>query len=72
VDAKELDELVSATLKSELDGQVTDTGFLLSRDDDLGSNGPNTLNGAVWVKSLAYAKKFGIEAKFVRTIPVSG
>lgn len=71
VDAKELDELITAVLRSELGGQVTDTGFVLSRDDDLGSNGPNTLNGAVWVKALAYAKKFAIEAKFVRVIPAS-
>lgn len=71
VDAKELDDLISAVIQSELDGQITDGGFVLSRTDDLGSNGPATLNGDVWIKSLAYAKKFNIDAKFVRSRPVS-
>lgn len=71
VDAQEIDDLVSSVIRSELDGQITDGGFVLSRTDDLGSNGPATLNGDVWIKSLAYAKKFNIEAKFVRTIPAS-
>lgn len=71
VDAAEIDQLISSTIKSDLNGQVTDAGFILSRTDDLGSNGPITITGDVWIVSLAYAKKFAITAKFTRTVPAT-
>ncbi len=68
-EAMRIEQLVTSTLKSRLNGMVTDVGFVLSRDDDLSSNAGATLHGDVWLVALAYIKKFAIEAKFVRTVP---
>lgn len=68
-DAQALEQLVNAALQ-ELVGQVTALKFVLSRTDDIGANGPITLNGQVEIEALAYAKKFNINASFVRTISV--
>lgn len=65
-DAEEIDNLVTETIRAELKGQISDGGFILSRVDDLGGNGPVTLTGEVWIQALAYIKRFDVNAKFVR------
>lgn len=66
-DALEIEQLVDQAL-NELRGQVSDLRFRLSRTDDIGGNGPITLNGDLEISSLAYAKEFNTNAAFVRTI----
>jgi len=66
-DAARIDALVNAAL-NELRGQVADIRFTLSRTDDIGANGPVTLNGDLEISPLAYAKEFNVNAAFVRTI----
>lgn len=68
-DAQRIEALVNQAL-TELRGQVSDLRFELSRTDNIGSNGPVTLNGAVKISSLAYVKEFNTNASFVRTISV--
>jgi hypothetical protein len=68
-DAQRIEALVNQALY-ELRGQVSDLLFSLSRTDNIGSNGPVTLNGAVKIAALAYVKQFNTNASFVRTISV--
>lgn len=68
-DAQRIEALVNQAL-SELRGQVSDLRFELSRTDNIGSNGPVTLNGAVKIAALSYVKQFNTNASFVRTISV--
>ncbi len=68
-DAQEIDSLANQAL-NELRGQVSDLRFTLSRTDDIGSNGPTTLNGDVEVSALAYVKGFAVNATFKRSLSV--
>jgi hypothetical protein len=70
-DAQRIEALCNQAL-TELRGQVSDLRFELSRTDNIGSNGPVTLNGALKVSSLSYVKQFNTNASFVRTISVQG
>jgi hypothetical protein len=69
-DAQRIEQLVNQSL-TELRSQVSDLRFSLSRTDNIGANGPVTLNGALKVSPLAYVKEFDTNASFVRTITVS-
>lgn len=68
-DAQAIDALVNQSL-NQLRSEVTDLTFVLSRSDDIGQNGPITLNGQVSVEALAYAKQFNVNAAFSRSISV--
>jgi hypothetical protein len=68
-DAQRIEALVNQAL-SELRGQVSDLRFDLSRNDNIGANGPVTLNGALKIAALSYVKQFTTNASFVRTISV--
>jgi hypothetical protein len=70
-EAARIEQLISAELRKALNGQVTGVGLTLSRTDDLSSNAGATINGELWLVSLAYLKNFAIEAKFLRTVPAS-
>jgi hypothetical protein len=69
-DALAIEALVNHAL-TELSPEVTGLQFVLSRTDDIGSNGPVTLNGEVQVSALRYVKTFNVNAGFVRAISVS-
>lgn len=71
VDAAEIDLLVTETLMGELSSQCTGVGFVLSRTDDLASNGEKTLTGELWCVPLVYVTGFDVNALFRRTIPAS-
>ena len=71
VDAAEIELLITETLTGELGVHSTGVGFVLSRNDDLGSNGGKTLTGEVWVVPLVYVTGFRVKALFRRTIPAS-
>lgn len=71
VDAAEIDLLITETLMGELAVHCTGCGFILSRTDDLNSNGEKTLTGELWVVPLKYVTGFDINALFRRTIPAS-
>jgi len=66
-DAQTMDDLVNTAL-NELRGQVNDLRFKLSRTDDIGANGPVTINAELMVDSLSYIKQFNVNASFVRAI----
>jgi hypothetical protein len=63
--------LVNAALGRELANEANDVALVLSRTDDLSSNGPGTLSGSLELEDFAYIKKFNIAAKFVRSISVT-
>lgn len=68
-EAAEIESEIVVTLRGELTEskkRASDAGFVLSRSDDLSSNGLHTLTGDVWIVPLAYVGKFDIGAKFVR------
>lgn len=68
-EAAEIESEITVTLRGELTEskkRASDTGFVLSRSDDLSSNGLHTLTGDVWIVALAYIGKFEIGAKFLR------
>ncbi len=73
-EAEAIEALVQAALNRELikPRHVSDTAFLLSRDDDISSNAGAFLTGDVEVASLAYIKRFGLSARFVKTITARG
>lgn len=72
-DAQEIEGLVNAELEKQLvkPRRVSNAKFVLSRTDDLGSNGPATLTGELQVSALRYVKKFKVNSRFVRTITAS-
>ena len=68
-EAEEIDSLITTTLQGELlppRKRSSDCGFVLSRTDDLSSNGLKTITGDVWIVALAYVGNFEIGAKFLR------
>lgn len=71
VDATEIDMLITETLMGELAVHCTGVGFILSRTDDLNSNGEKTLTGELWCVPLVYVTGFAVNALFRRTIPAS-
>lgn len=70
-DAQKIDDLVNAAL-NELRSEVSDLRFVLSRTDDIGANGPITLNADLQVVAKAYVKGFNVAASFARSISVQG
>jgi hypothetical protein len=68
-EALRIDGIVNAAL-SELRGQVTDLVFRTSRVDNIGSNGPATLNASLEVAALRYIKGIYVKTSFVRSISV--
>jgi hypothetical protein len=70
-DASAIEILVNAALGRELANEANDVALVLSRTDDLSSNGPGTLSGSLELEDFAYIKKFNIAAKFVRSISVT-
>ncbi len=73
-EAQAIEALVQTALNRELvkPRHVSDAAFLLSRDDDISSNAGAMLTGDVEVASLSYIKRFGVAARFVRTIIARG
>jgi hypothetical protein len=69
-DARRIEAIVNDAL-TELTSQVTAVRFVLSRTDNMGSNGPVTLNGEVQLNALRYVKEFDVNAAFVRSISVT-
>lgn len=69
-DAKKIEQLVNQSI-AELRGQVADLRFVLSRTDNIGSNGPVILSGEVQLSALRYAKQYQVNGAFVRTISVT-
>lgn len=69
-DALEIEGLVNAEFAGQLvkPGRVANAKFVLSRLDNLGSNGPATLSGEVQIAALRYVKTFNINSHFVRSI----
>jgi hypothetical protein len=55
---------------TELKSQVSDLRFTLSRTDNIGANGPVTVNGDIKLSALAYVKEYDVNASFVRTVTV--
>lgn len=70
-EAEKVEALVQTAVEKELGSRVSDVRFLLSRTDDLGSNGPGTLTGELQIQAKTYAKKFAIRTAFVRTVSAS-
>lgn len=70
-DASAIEQFVNPALQRELDGQVNGVACVLSRTDDLSSNGPNKVKASVEVEDFAYIKEFDVTAKFVRSISVT-
>jgi hypothetical protein len=76
--ALQIEELVKPTLVGQLftPKHVSGLDFVLHRDDDLSSNAPATLTSDIEILPLVYAKKFDVNAKFVRklsrTVAVGG
>lgn len=70
-EAAKIEALVQTAVEKELGNRVSGVRFLLSRTDDLGSNGPGTLTGQLQISAKAYAKKFAISTAFVRTLSTS-
>lgn len=68
-DLLELEALV-AQAQSELRPEVSDLRFTLSREDDVGANGPVFVNGTQEVSSKVYVKGYGIDAVFTRNISI--
>lgn len=66
--AQEIEQMVNIAIGKELDGQVDEFLFTLSRTDDLGSNEGAVLTGTLDIVALAYVKKFAFTSRFVRTI----
>jgi hypothetical protein len=71
VDALEIDQLITETLMGELGAHCTGVGLILSRTDDLASNGEKTLTGELWCVPLVYVTGFDVNALFRRTIPAT-
>lgn len=70
-DAAALEILVNAALERELENDVVDVACVLSRTNDLSSNGPQTIDADLELEDEAYIKKFNVAAKFVRSISVT-
>lgn len=66
-DALKIEALVDQAL-NELRGQVQNLKFLLSRTDDIGSNGPANLAGEMQLLAQRYVKGFAVNTSFVRSI----
>jgi hypothetical protein len=71
-DAQRIEDYVNAGFSPALDKQVSGVHFKLSRTDDLSSNAQSTVTGTVKIVSLAYLKKFLVQASFSKTIAVGG
>ena len=67
-EAEKLEALAQTAVERELGTRVSDVRILLSRTDDLGSNGPGTLTAQLQLQAKTYAKKFAVSTAFVRTI----
>lgn len=70
-EAAKLEALVQTAVESELGKRVSAVKFLLSRTDDLGSNGPGTLTGQLQLQAKTYIKKYQVSTAFVREISAS-
>ena len=70
-EAAKIEALVQTAIEAELSDRVSNLKFLLSRTDDLGSNGPGTLTGQLQIQPKTYVKKFAISSTFVREISAS-
>lgn len=69
-DAQRIEGQVNAALRTPMKNQVVQVVFVLSRTDDLSSNSSATVNGNLEIESLAYLKKYQIQASFVKSIAV--
>lgn len=65
--AQEIDDLVSMGL-NELRSEVTAIDLVLSRTDDIGSNGPALVTSELFINGKRYIKQFTVNSSFVRTI----
>jgi hypothetical protein len=70
-DAASIEILVNAALSRELENDTVAVALVLSRTNDLASNGPQTLDADLELEDEAYIKKFNVAAKFVRSISVT-
>lgn len=66
-----IEGLVNTAVRARLKGQVSGALFTLATDDDLSSNGPQTVNGWLKVSSKIYVAGFNVIATFVKSISVS-
>lgn len=66
-DAQKIEDLVNPQYTQQITGEnrANDAKFSLSRNDDLSSNGPQTLTYAIQVDALRYIGKFVGVSKFI-------
>ena len=66
-EAQRIDSTVKAPLFAQLKSpkRVSDTGFVLSRTDDVSSNSGATLHGDVWIVALIYVTAIEVQAKYL-------
>lgn len=70
-DATAIEVLANAAERRELENETNGVQVVLSRTDDLSSNGPNKVTASVELEDKAYIKEFDVTAKFVRSISVN-
>jgi hypothetical protein len=69
-DARRFEALANSAL-SELLGDVAGVRFVLSRTDNIGTNGLITVTGDIQVSSISYIKKFKVNSSFVKSITIN-
>jgi hypothetical protein len=67
-EALEIEALANAAIRKELQGQVDDIQFRMSRTDDISSNQGANINAAIENVALGYIKKFTVTAGFVKQL----